>query len=150
MTCRNKNVSFSMSISAMGVPKVANDLQYTLLLDDTHLKQVWCRCHPLFFFLGVPKFTIRNQDGWVSLKKIPSSWASSRSAFRAAIKLNLCPFYWHRTNNETRISDGKRSCVIYSSSWQILFKLRCNIYQGTVPGCHGALPCEQIRGLRAL
>lgn len=29
MTCRNKNFSFSMSISAMGVPKVANGLQYT-------------------------------------------------------------------------------------------------------------------------
>ena len=29
---------FSVNIDAMGVPKVANGLQYTLLLDDTHLK----------------------------------------------------------------------------------------------------------------
>ena len=40
MTFRNKNLSFSMSISAMGVPKVANNLQYALLLDDTCLTQV--------------------------------------------------------------------------------------------------------------
>ena len=81
-----------MSISAMGVPKVANDLQYTLLLDDTRLKQVWCRCHPVFFFseCSNSQFGTKTADfHWK--KKLPSSWASSKSAFRAAIKPNLAP-----------------------------------------------------------
>ena len=127
---KNRKFSFSMNISAMRVPKVANDLQHTLLFffwyPENSIK---------IFFLGAPKFAICDKGGWVSLKKMISFWVSSTSAFRAAIKPNSCPFYWHRTNNETRISDEKRGCVIYSSSWQILFKPRCNIYQGTLPWC---------------
>ena len=49
MTCQNKNLSFSMSISAMGVPKVANGLQYTLFLDDASEVKIWCRFHLSFF-----------------------------------------------------------------------------------------------------